>query len=190
MSTLAEHLKQLRVKNGLTQEALADQSNVSLRTIQRIELGQVHPRNSTLSLIFESLGAEYPASEESDENSRRSIKLLKVMNLLIILFMAIPIGNVLVTVTFLVVFFKKKMPSEPVRHMLSFQLLWSLTTLLLFFLGVFISNLVTGNAGNGQYIGLIIYVLCIAYNIYTLLRNTASLNSGAFKMSGPVPNFF
>lgn len=190
MSTLAETLKDLRVKNGLTQEALADQSKVSLRTIQRIELGQVHPRNSTLNLIFESLGAEYPAVEESNGSSSSSIKLLKAMNLLIILLMAIPVGNILVTVAFWIVFVNKNIPSEPVRHMLSFQLLWSLSTLLLFFLGVFISNLITGNAGDGQYIGLIIYVLCLAYNTYTLLKNTASLNKGILELRSPVPNFF
>lgn len=190
MNTVANHLKHLRVKRGLTQEALAEQSNVSLRTIQRIEMGQVQPRNATLILLFESLGAEMPVNIEDEEGPRNSIKLLKTMNLLIILSMIIPLCNVLVVIIYWIIFSRYRILTDPVRHMLSFQLLWSLSTVLLFFLGVFLSNLITGNAGDGQYVGLIVVVLCVSYNIYTVLRNTSGLNRGRLKLDGPVPNFF
>ena len=45
----------LRQGKGLTQSELAEISNVSLRTIQRIESGEVTPRNYTIKVVFESL---------------------------------------------------------------------------------------------------------------------------------------
>lgn len=190
MNKVANHLKHLRAQKGLTQEALAEQSNVSLRTIQRIEMGQVQPRNATLNLLFETLGAEIPVDIEDEQRPGNSIKLLKTMNLLIILSLVIPLCNVLVASIFWIIFSKYRTPTEPVRHMLSFQLLWSLSAVLLFFLSIFLSNLITGNAGDGQYVGLIVFVLCISYNIYTVLRNTSGLNKGRLVLDGPVPNFF
>ncbi|WP_083464754.1 helix-turn-helix transcriptional regulator [Marinifilum fragile] len=37
-------IKELRVKKGLTQEDLAERTELSARTIQRIENGEVDPR--------------------------------------------------------------------------------------------------------------------------------------------------
>lgn len=37
-------IKELRIKKGMTQEELADKTEVSARTIQRIENGEVDPR--------------------------------------------------------------------------------------------------------------------------------------------------
>ncbi len=190
MHIIANHLKESRVKKGLTQEALAELSNVSLRTIQRIELGQVQPRNSTLSLLTEILDTHLPDAAEVKGDSVKSVRLLKLMNLLIIITLAVPLSNILVPFSFWAIFSKHQLPSLPVKQMISFQVLWSVAVVLLFFLGVFLSNLLTKNAGNGQYIGLIIYVCLIIYNIFILLKNTSDLNRGILKLKGLVPNFF
>jgi transcriptional regulator with XRE-family HTH domain len=54
-----------RKKKGLTQEELADRANVTVRTIQRIESGENHPRAFTIKALadaleipFEDLAAE------------------------------------------------------------------------------------------------------------------------------------
>lgn len=49
-------LKQLRENQCLTQEQLAQKSGVNVRTIQRIEQGEVKPRVSTKNLLIEALG--------------------------------------------------------------------------------------------------------------------------------------
>lgn len=50
-SDLAKRLKDLRGSNGYSQEQLAEVSQVSLRTIQRIENGESKPQGHTLKLL-------------------------------------------------------------------------------------------------------------------------------------------
>lgn len=52
---IADHRK----AKGLTQEELVEKCNLSVRTLQRIEAGDVTPRISTVKLIFESLELEF-----------------------------------------------------------------------------------------------------------------------------------
>lgn len=52
---IAEHRK----AKGLTQEELVEKCNLSVRTLQRIEAGEVIPRTSTVKLIFEALELEF-----------------------------------------------------------------------------------------------------------------------------------
>jgi transcriptional regulator with XRE-family HTH domain len=53
---LGKRIVELRKMKGLTQEELIEKCNLSVRTLQRIESGEVTPRNSTIKLIFEALG--------------------------------------------------------------------------------------------------------------------------------------
>ena len=64
-------IKELRIKKGLTQEELADKTEVSARTIQRIENGEVDPRAYTLQMIAKALEVDFSifiedTSEEKD----------------------------------------------------------------------------------------------------------------------------
>lgn len=56
MNLIGEKLCKARKSKGLTQEELAENSQVNLRTIQRIENNQTNPRGKTLGLICEILG--------------------------------------------------------------------------------------------------------------------------------------
>lgn len=51
----------LRAEKGITQEELANATGISLRTIQRIELGQVKPRAYSLKKIAQALQVEFSA---------------------------------------------------------------------------------------------------------------------------------
>lgn len=55
---LGKKITELRLAKGLTQSELADQCNIGLRTIQRIESAEVTPRSYTLKLIFQCLDYE------------------------------------------------------------------------------------------------------------------------------------
>lgn len=60
-------LADLRKDKGLTQEQLAEKCKVNVRTIQRIESGEVMPRSSTLRLIIEALEHDWQSfSREID----------------------------------------------------------------------------------------------------------------------------
>jgi len=58
MEMIGQKIKELRVLKGLTQEDLADKTNLSIRTIQRIENGDVDPRTYTLNLLAEALDVD------------------------------------------------------------------------------------------------------------------------------------
>lgn len=55
---LGVRLTELRKSKNLTQEELVDACHVSVRTIQRIESGEVTPRTSTVKIILAALGED------------------------------------------------------------------------------------------------------------------------------------
>lgn len=55
MDIIAKKISETRKLKGLTQEELAEQSQVNLRTIQRIENCESEPRGKTLKLICDAL---------------------------------------------------------------------------------------------------------------------------------------
>lgn len=65
-----KRIKELRIKKGMTQEELAYKTEVSARTIQRIENGEVDPRAYTLQMIAKALEVDYGLllENESDEH--------------------------------------------------------------------------------------------------------------------------
>ena len=56
---LGQKILELRKLKGFTQEELVEQCNINVRTIQRIEAGDVSPRSYTLKAILEVLGFKY-----------------------------------------------------------------------------------------------------------------------------------
>lgn len=56
---LGRRLTALRKEKNLTQEELVEKSHVSVRTIQRIETGDVLPRTITVKILLEALGESY-----------------------------------------------------------------------------------------------------------------------------------
>lgn len=56
---LGRRLTALRKEKNLTQEELVEKSHVSVRTIQRIESGEVLPRTITVKILLEALGESY-----------------------------------------------------------------------------------------------------------------------------------
>lgn len=61
-------ITELRNEKGLTQEELVAKCNISVRTIQRIESGEVTPRSYTVKTILAALDADYQAIKGSSGN--------------------------------------------------------------------------------------------------------------------------
>src|SRR5512141_1828145 len=59
---------ELRQLKNLTQEQLAEKCEVSTRTIQRIESGEVDPRTYTLQRLSETLGYDFEEHNPASEN--------------------------------------------------------------------------------------------------------------------------
>jgi transcriptional regulator with XRE-family HTH domain len=88
-------IKELRTKKGMTQEELADRTELSARTIQRIENGEVDPRAYTLQMIAKALevdfsilaGNDSDGSEDfEDDNKRNWLALIHLSGLLPLFF--------------------------------------------------------------------------------------------------------
>jgi transcriptional regulator with XRE-family HTH domain len=95
-------IKELRTKKGMTQEELADKTEVSARTIQRIENGEVDPRAYTLQMIAKALEVDFSlftedaSDEETDldmDSKRTWLSLIHLSGLLPLFFPTIMIWN-------------------------------------------------------------------------------------------------
>jgi transcriptional regulator with XRE-family HTH domain len=58
-AALASRVRALRDDRGLSQQALAEEANVSYRTLQYLESGQRAPQRSTLIQLADALGVTY-----------------------------------------------------------------------------------------------------------------------------------
>jgi len=56
---IGQEIKKLRLDKGMTQEELAEKTKLSVRTIQRIENGEVDPRAYTLQTIASALNVDF-----------------------------------------------------------------------------------------------------------------------------------
>jgi transcriptional regulator with XRE-family HTH domain len=66
---LGRRLTALRKEKNLTQQELVEKSHISVRTIQRIEVGEVLPRMITVKILLEALGESY----ESFSNNQNQV---------------------------------------------------------------------------------------------------------------------
>lgn len=66
-------LKLARIRNDkrLTQEELVERSNVSVRTIQRIEAGEVIPRLSTVKILAKALEVDFESIFQTTQNQMK-----------------------------------------------------------------------------------------------------------------------
>lgn len=92
--TIGQFIRETRLKRGMTQEELAAKTDISVRTIQRIENGEVDPRTFTLQTLASALDIDYEEflkygkDETTPEQSRKNtfwLALLHVSGLFIFL---------------------------------------------------------------------------------------------------------
>ena len=76
-------VSELRQQKGLTQEQLAERCEVSPRTIQRIESGEVDPRAYTIHCLGEVL--EFDFGEENTGNENLWLAALHISSIFVIL---------------------------------------------------------------------------------------------------------
>jgi transcriptional regulator with XRE-family HTH domain len=69
---LGKKIAEIRKAKGMTQEELVERCQLNVRTLQRIESGEVTPRGYTLKIIFSEL--EYPFEEHLDSDTTTQTK--------------------------------------------------------------------------------------------------------------------
>lgn len=126
---LAEKLKELRIQHGFSQGELARKAGLSLRTIQRIELGETEPRGDTLIRITEVFNLKpedlkVPAVE-------RDKYFLPVLNLSALSFILFPLLGFIVPLV-LWVLKRDKSSDADGKRLLNFQITWSIVLVIVY----------------------------------------------------------
>ncbi|RDV13835.1 DUF4870 domain-containing protein [Pontibacter diazotrophicus] len=124
-TTLATKIKELRKRNGFSQEQLAEESMLSLRTVQRIESGESVPRGDTLTKLTAALKVRPDDVLEWAPTEDRGY--LTVLNLGGFGFLINPfLGIVIPLVMWILKKDKIKLVDDTGRKLISFQLTWTI----------------------------------------------------------------
>lgn len=133
---LANRVKELRKRKGLTQEDLTESSGLSLRTIQRIENGETEPTGDTLKKISHSLNITPDELIDWTLNEDRSF--LKALNLSALTFIFFPLLGILIP---LILWISKKDKLKDInkiaRDVINFEISWTILLFLGFMLNTF-----------------------------------------------------
>lgn len=125
---VAEKIKQIRTQKGFSQEELADKTNLSLRTIQRVENGKSDPRGNTLIRIADALNVTIDTFIDSQKEEDKTY--LASLHISALSFLLFPLLGIILPLIFWIS--KKNQIKSLTTHakkLLSFQITW---TILLF----------------------------------------------------------
>jgi len=169
-SELSKRVKEFRTRKGLTQELLAENAGLSLRTVQRIENGEVVPRGDTLKRL--ALALKVSPDEIIDWQVTEDRNVLLVLHLSQFGYLIAPFIGIIIP---LVIWVQKK---EKIRHVdeqgksiLNFQITWTLIFFLAiggFIAAIFMRYLPVTSA-------FILYAVMIGlylYNAFLIVINT------------------
>ena len=186
-------LKFYRRVRGMSQDGLAEASGISIRTIQRIEKGQSIGNGFTLSALASALQVDTASLTCTEElkspvtnNDGRELKLLNLSAMAVLL---LPLANVIVPAF---IFWRKRNHDEGVnthgRRILSFQVLWTLATILFMatiplVLILFVEPL----RGSRVPLYVPVYGVAVLVNVYFTIRFALDINSQS-KIIERLPN--
>jgi len=160
----------IRERLGYTQSYLAEQTNLSIRTIHRVESGQTVPKGHTLKVLAEALGIDKNELLKQEPilkplSQKEELKL-KLINLSALCFIGIPFGNI-----FIPMLIWKKNKKHPFvddigRKIISFQIIWTLCSSLLLIISPFFQHLFFENIN----LILILGLLAVCINVCFILK--------------------
>lgn len=154
---IAIKVKDLRIRKGYSQEYLAEESKLSLRTIQRIESGESVPRGDTLIKLTKALGVT--PDDLLDWTKMEDNGYLKLLNFSALtgVFIHPILGIIIPLAMWTLKKDKVNLVDDYGRKLINFQITW---TLLLYSIFIIYTK--------GTYIGF-------DFNIIRLLRNVLTV---------------
>ena len=180
MTTIGENLIRLRQQKCFSQEELAHQSGIALRTIQRIEKEHVQPRGHTLRALSEALQVSLEELRASDpsgalppqETISGPLRHLNSLGLLVIL---LPVISLVLQLRW---WYKHKPVhvSHLSRKIISFQVLWIGGVVFSLLAIHLLTFLLTGQSVYGHFPSrFTAYVLLLAGNVWVILLTNVQL---------------
>ena len=188
MTELAARIKQHRIKNGLSQDSLAQETGLNLRTIQRIENGETVPRGDTLKRL--AMALKTSPDELIDWQSRDDKNVLLLLNLAQLAFLVFPImGILLPLIIWILQKDKVRQANELGKKILNFQISWNIALFLP--AGLFMILKIFHYHINIPFSIVKIYLVCLyAYNLISIIINTIALSRLKKVRYLPVIRFF
>ncbi|MFH1197826.1 MAG: helix-turn-helix domain-containing protein [bacterium] len=167
----------IRNQKGFSQQELANRTNINIRTIQRIESGEVKPRLYTLRILSEYLGYNFLNEKTSaDDASRGWLIALHLSNLFPIFIVAFGIWA-----------FKKNDSKKIERDgivIMNYQILlivlWIISFLLFIVLPYLHLNISFGTMGQFEMLiifNVLAYLLIFILNIVLIILNTIRIST-------------
>lgn len=180
---LSAKLKTCRRNKGFSQEGLAEMSGISIRTIQRIEKGLSVGSAFTLNSLAKALGIEakeFIPQVTSNQSLGERTDWLKLMNLSTLSLLVIPFSNLLIPG----IIFWRKRDHEAVnaygRRILSFQILWTIATMILMMaIPAVLLLLFRPLHGGGIPLAVPVYFISVFLNVCVIFRIALSINDGS-----------
>ena len=134
-NNLAKKIKELRIRQGFSQETLAYKTNLGLRTIQRIENGESEPRGDTLQKISRVLKTS--PDELLDWSIEKDRGFLLLLALSPLSFLIFPLLGIIAP---LVLWITKRNKIDGVdwygKKILNFQITWGVLIFLAYLLSI------------------------------------------------------
>lgn len=193
LQTLGQRVSSLRKTKGFSQEELAEESKISLRTIQRIEKDTTQPRGHTLKAIAAALDCtleqlqDFSVAQTSvAETTSQDFHKLNMLNLSCLGILGLPFGNLIFP---LLLYRKFKGDQElklAARKVINFQIIWYIIvapTLILI-------PLLQQTLDIRFPLILAFAVVAIAYNLFIVIRNTMRIKQGNLNIYPGIPNLF
>jgi len=167
---LSDRVKELRNQHGFSQEELARQTQLSLRTIQRIEQSETEARGDTLIRLAQVFGLtpiDLIAVSEKEQ-----IHLAPLLNLSALSFLVFPLLGFIIP---LILWYLKRNEDEKLneigKKLLNFQATWTLAVSFLYVFGMFVRMMHIG----GIFKISTFFIIIIAFyvlNFMLILINT------------------
>jgi transcriptional regulator with XRE-family HTH domain len=196
VETLGEKLSSLRKSRGVSQELLAENSKVSLRTIQRIEGNLTTPRPYTLKVIADALGVpvDFLGSAGTVSANEGDVNTLRIINFSALTVCLIPLANLVIPF----ILWKKNKATPLVdkigRRIINFQILWTIVTIVILLVAQVLIVGLTGTVAIGRFppTVFLVYAFMIVVNIVYVLHASIHLrNPDEPGMIYPIaPSFF
>ena len=191
-----DKILQLRDERKISQEELSEASGISVRTIQRIEKDQVNPRPYTARKLLEALNVSLEEfNSDSPKNSNYYIEESTQLNRFIMsnfLVFLLPV----IFLIFLVALWKKGTWSNTsnliCKKVLSFQIIWTILSVIIILLNPFFINLFGGQTVVGQSlpIPILVYLGLNLIDVFIVLKIAKSLKHSSSKWTSVIPNLF
>ena len=172
---LSARVKELRNKKGMSQEVLAEESGLSLRTIQRIENGESNPTGDSLKRLSNALDVN--PDELIDWTIKEDNKYLIFLNLSALTFLFFPMLGILVP---FILWTSKKDKIKNInklgKGLINFEITWTILLFLIPFMFILISKTSLLESLSFRNIFIVIGVLYFI-NLIFILLNTLRISN-------------